>query len=48
MIRKNRKKIKKAIMDGLHDVEETFDLCDELKALGGDDDECDWYQNIFK
>lgn len=30
MIRKNRKKIKKAIMDGFHDCEDTFDLCDEL------------------
>jgi hypothetical protein len=30
MLRKNKKKIKKAIMDGLHDCEDTFDLCDEL------------------
>ncbi len=30
MLRKNRKKIKKAIFDGLHDCEDTFDLCDEL------------------
>lgn len=30
MLRKNRKKIKKAIFDGLHDCEETFDLCDDL------------------
>lgn len=30
MLRKNRKKIKKAIMDGLHDCEDTFNLCDEL------------------
>jgi len=27
MIRKNKNKIKKVIMDGLHDVEETFNLC---------------------
>jgi hypothetical protein len=30
MLRKNRKKIKKAIFDGLHDCEDTFDLCDDL------------------
>lgn len=30
MLRKNKKKIKKAIFDGLHDCEETFDLCEEL------------------
>jgi len=30
MLRKNRKKIKKAILDGYHDCEETFDLCDKL------------------
>ena len=30
MLRKNKKKIKKAIFDGLHDCEDTFNLCDEL------------------
>jgi len=30
MIRSNKKKIKKVIMDGLHDCKETFDVCDEL------------------
>ncbi|MCD6371558.1 MAG: IS5 family transposase [Candidatus Aenigmarchaeota archaeon] len=30
MLRKNKKKIKKAILDGLHDCEDTFDLCDKL------------------
>lgn len=30
MLRTNRKKIKKAIFDGLHDCEDTFDLCEEL------------------
>jgi len=30
MIRKNRKKIKKVILDGLHDCEDTFNLCDKL------------------
>lgn len=30
MLRKNRKKIKKAIFDGFHDCEDTFDLCDKL------------------
>lgn len=29
MIRKNKKHIKKALMDGLHDCEDTFDLCDK-------------------
>lgn len=29
MIRKNKKNIKKALMDGLHDCEDTFDLCDK-------------------
>jgi hypothetical protein len=31
MIRKNKKKIKKVLLDGLHDVEETFDICDKSK-----------------
>jgi hypothetical protein len=31
MIRKNKKKIKKVLLDGLHDVEETFNLCDKSK-----------------
>lgn len=30
MIRKNKKNIKKVLMDGYHDCEETFDLCDQL------------------
>lgn len=30
MLRKNKKKIKKAIFDGLHDCEDTFDLCEDL------------------
>ncbi len=30
MIRKNKKKIKKVLMDGLHDVEDTFNLCNDL------------------
>lgn len=30
MLRKNKKRIKKAIFDGLHDCEDTFDLCDDL------------------
>lgn len=30
MLRKNRKKIKKAIFDGLHDCKDTFNLCEEL------------------
>lgn len=30
MLRKNKNQIKKALMDGLHDCEETFDLLDEL------------------
>src|SRR3989338_4392782 len=29
MLRKKKKKIKKALMDGLHDCEDTFDLCDK-------------------
>jgi hypothetical protein len=29
MIRKNRKQIKKAIMDGLHDCRDTFNLCEK-------------------
>ena len=29
MIRKNKKNIKKALMDGLHDCEDTFDLCNK-------------------
>ena len=35
MIRKNKKKIKKVLMDGLHDVEATFDLCDKSKIETG-------------
>jgi len=31
MIRKNQKKIDKAIMDGLHDCRDTFDLCEKHK-----------------
>ena len=30
MIRKNKKKIKKLLGDGLHDCKETFNLCDKL------------------
>lgn len=30
MLRKNKKKIKKAIFDGLHDCEDTFNLCEKL------------------
>jgi len=30
MLRKNKKNIKKALMDGWHDCEDTFDLCREL------------------
>lgn len=30
MLRKNKKKIQKAILDGLHDCEDTFELCDKL------------------
>jgi hypothetical protein len=30
MLRKNKKNIKKVIMDGWHDCEDTFDLCTEL------------------
>ena len=29
MVRKNKKHIKKVLMDGLHDCEDTFDLCDK-------------------
>lgn len=29
MLRKNKKHIKKVLMDGLHDCEDTFNLCDE-------------------
>ena len=35
MIRKNSKNIKKALMDGLHDCEDTFDLCGELDIEAG-------------
>lgn len=35
MLRKNSKNIKKALMDGLHDCEDTFDLCDELGIEAG-------------
>lgn len=31
MLRKNGRKIKKAMMDGMHDCEDTFDLCKELE-----------------
>ena len=30
MLRKNRKQIKKAVMDGFHDCRDTFELCDKL------------------
>jgi len=30
MVRKNKKKIKKLLGDGLHDCKATFNLCDEL------------------
>ncbi len=30
MLRKNKKNIKKVLMDGWHDCEDTFDLCDKL------------------
>ena len=33
MIRKNKKNIKKVLMDGYHDCEETFDLCDDLNIM---------------
>jgi len=35
MLRKNNKNIKKALMDGLHDCEDTFDLCNELDIEAG-------------
>lgn len=35
MLRKNSKNIKKALMNGLHDCEDTFDLCDELCIEAG-------------
>ncbi len=35
MIRKNKKNIKKALMDGLHDCEDTFDLCAKEKIEVG-------------
>ncbi|MBI2647399.1 IS5 family transposase [Candidatus Woesearchaeota archaeon] len=35
MIRKNKKKIKKVLMDGLHDCEDTFDLCSEFGIEAG-------------
>lgn len=35
MIRKNKKKIKKILADGLHDCEETFDLLDKLGIEAG-------------
>lgn len=31
MLRKNSNKIKKAMMDGLHDCEDTFNLCKKLE-----------------
>ena len=35
MIRKNRKNIKKVLGDGLHDVENTFNLCEKLNIQTG-------------
>ena len=35
MIRKNKKKIRKALMDGLHDCEDTFNLLDESNIEAG-------------
>ena len=35
MIRKNKKNIKKVLLDGYHDCEETFDLCDDLNIETG-------------
>ena len=35
MLRKNKKNIKKALMDGLHDCEDTFDLCDKEDIEAG-------------
>jgi len=35
MLRKNSKNIKRALMDGLHDCEDTFDLCYELGIEAG-------------
>ena len=35
MLRKNSRNIKKALMDGLHDCEDTFDLCDDLNIEAG-------------
>lgn len=35
MLRKNKKNIKKALMDGYHDCEDTFNLCDELNIETG-------------
>lgn len=35
MLRKNKKNIRKVLMDGLHDCEDTFNLCDELGIESG-------------
>lgn len=35
MIRKNKKDIKKVLLDGWHDCEDTFDLCDQLGVEPG-------------
>ena len=35
MLRKNSKNIKKVLLDGLHDCEDTFDLCDDLGIEAG-------------
>jgi hypothetical protein len=35
MLRRNSENIKKALMDGLHDCEDTFNLCDELGIEAG-------------
>lgn len=35
MLRKNRKNVKKCLADGLHDCEDTFDLCDDLGVEAG-------------
>ncbi len=35
MLRKNKKNIKKVLMDGHHDCEDTFNLCDELNVETG-------------
>ncbi len=35
MIRKNKKDIKKILLDGFHDCNDTFDLCDDLGVEPG-------------